>query len=185
MKRGKLFRLGILVGRFQTLHAGHEQLIGTAAALCEKVGVFVGSSQEEGTANNPFSYETRKKMLKKVFGRKIAVFPLPDIGVGNTATWGEYVLGKAFEAFGSEPDLLVSGRESRRTDWFSGEKGRGTAELYIPKTIEISATKMRAFLLEDDRKSWESYSNPALWEMYDDLRTEVIASENNRETKSV
>ena len=30
---GKPFSLGILVGRFQTLHAGHEQMIRTALAL--------------------------------------------------------------------------------------------------------------------------------------------------------
>ena len=50
----KPFALGILVGRFQTLHAGHQQMIETALSLCDQVGIFVGSSQESGTQKNPF-----------------------------------------------------------------------------------------------------------------------------------
>ena len=45
----KPFALGILVGRFQTLHAGHQQMIETALSLCDQAGIFVGSSQESGT----------------------------------------------------------------------------------------------------------------------------------------
>ena len=41
----KPFALGILVGRFQTLHAGHQQMIETALSLCGQVGIFIGSSQ--------------------------------------------------------------------------------------------------------------------------------------------
>ena len=66
----KPFSLGILVGRFQALHTGHEQMIHTALALCDRVGIFVGSSQESGTANNPFSYETREGLLRLLFGRR-------------------------------------------------------------------------------------------------------------------
>ena len=88
----KPFSLGILVGRFQTIHTGHEQMIRTALALCGRVGIFVGSSQESGTANNPFPYATRERLLRLLFGEQIQVFPLPDIGVGNNGTWGDYVL---------------------------------------------------------------------------------------------
>ena len=84
----KPFALGILVGRFQTLHAGHQQMIETALSLCARVGIFVGSSQESGTRKNPFPYELRRKMLENLFGDRISIYPLPDIGVGNTAAWG-------------------------------------------------------------------------------------------------
>ena len=62
-QKEKPFSLGILVGRFQTIHAGHELMIETALSLCKQVGIFVGSSQEAGTAQNPFSYETRVVMV--------------------------------------------------------------------------------------------------------------------------
>ena len=139
----KPFALGILVGRFQTLHAGHQQMIETALSLCDQVGIFVGSSQESGTQKNPFPYALRKRMLEKLFGDRVSVYPLPDIGVGNTAAWGDYVLENVMQRFGRMPDLLVSGKEARRLDWFDSVAGVRIAELYIPKTVEISASQMR------------------------------------------
>ena len=64
----KAFKLGIIVGRFQTFHVGHECVVNKAVQLCERVGIFVGSSQEEGTLKNPFSYEMRKNILRKILG---------------------------------------------------------------------------------------------------------------------
>ena len=141
----KPFQLGILVGRFQTMHLGHEQMVQTALDLCRETAVFIGSSQESGTNKNPLSYEIRKQLLQNVFGDRLQIYPLPDIGVGNNSRWGDYVLRNVFERFGVMPDLLVSGKESRRPDWFEGPGAPAISELYIPKTIDISATQMREF----------------------------------------
>ena len=150
MMENKPFRLGLVVGRFQTLHTGHEDMIRKAIALCDRVGLFVGSSQESGTFKNPFSYELRREMLTDVFGSNVCVYPLPDIGVGNNAKWGDYVLGQVTERFGRLPDLVVSGKEERRLDWFDSIAGNGISELYVPKSIEMSASQMRQFFAEDD-----------------------------------
>lgn len=181
----KPFSLGILVGRFQTLHAGHEDMIRTALALCDRVGIFVGSSQEWGTANNPFSYATRERLLGLLFGGQAEIFPLPDIGVGNNGTWGEYVLRNVVARMGCPPDLLISGKELRRVSWFDGIQQVRISELYIPKSIDISASQMRSFLLTDDRYSWQRYTNPILWGEYDALRQQVLSSKDNGETASI
>ncbi len=181
----KAFQLGLLVGRFQTFHTGHEMMIQTALEVCERVGVFIGSSQESGTAKNPFSYDTRVKMLRAVFGRQIEIYPLPDIGVGNNGKWGDYVLRSAKLCFGSVPGLLVSGKEERRIDWFDSAQGVAVAELYIPKTIDISATKMRQFLIDGDRESWQRYTGEKLWGSYEELRRAVLASKDNTQTASL
>lgn len=181
----KPFCLGILVGRFQTLHAGHEQMIRTALALCDRVGIFVGSSQESGTANNPFSYDTREGLLRLLFGDSVDIFPLPDIGVGNNGTWGEYVLKNVDARYHCSPDLLVSGKETRRVSWFDGIAGLRISELYIPKAIDISASQMRSFLLKNDRESWQRYTNPVLWGQYDSLRQLVLESKDNGQTASI
>lgn len=181
----KPFSLGILVGRFQTLHIGHEQMIRTALALCDSVGIFVGSSQEAGTAKNPFSYERRERLLRLLFGNQVDIFPLPDIGVGNNSTWGEYVLKNVVDRYDRSPDLLVSGKELRRVSWFDGIEDVTISELYIPKTIDISASQMRAFFLEDDCSSWQRYTNPALWGEYEQLRRVVLSCRENGETASL
>ena len=49
----KPYNSGIIVGRFQTFHNGHKDMIDRAVELCEEVGIFIGSSQESGTFKNP------------------------------------------------------------------------------------------------------------------------------------
>ena len=181
----KTFRLGIIVGRFQSFHKGHEYIIDRAVEICDTVGIFIGSSQESGTLKNPFTYETRENILKKVYGDKVVIYPLPDIGVGNNSAWGEYVLKNTTERFGNTPDLLVSGKEARRVDWFDGIEGVYASELYVPKIIDISATQMREFFLSGNSEEWKKYTNEKLWDMYKDLRAEVIRSKDNLETESL
>ena len=185
MNGEKQFGLGILVGRFQTIHSGHEQMIRTAAAICERVAIFVGSSQESGTQKNPFSYELRRELLLKLFGESVEIYPLPDIGVGNNSRWGDYVLENVRERCGVLPDLLVSGKEERRISWFDSVGGARIAELYIPKTIDISASRMRDFFITDNRDEWRRYTPAALWDDYDRLRETVIAAQEIAETDSI
>lgn len=181
----KPYKLGIIVGRFQTFHAGHEEIIRKAIAVCEQVGIFVGSSQESGTAKNPFSYEMRESILKKVFGNVVNIYPLPDIGVGNNSKWGDYVLENVYNKFGKTPDLIVSGKEERRISWLDSDEGKRVAELYIAKTIEVSATQMRDYLINGELEQWKKYTNPNLWDKYDTLRDIVISCKDNSETASM
>ena len=180
------YRLGILVGRFQTLHLGHEDMIRIAGELCDEVGIFLGSSQEFRTVKNPFTADERTRMIKSVFpSDRVSIYPLPDIFSGNTAKWGEHVLENVKKQFGMLPDLLVTGKEARRLSWFDGIQGVNIAELYIPKTIDISASEMRDYFLNDDRASWEKYTNPALHTMYEKLREIVISCKDNTESESI
>lgn len=181
----KPFELGIVVGRFQTLHTGHGEMIDTAIAICGQVGIFVGSSQESGTLKNPLTYEDRARILRKRFGDKVSIYPLPDIGVGNNAAWGNYVLQNVTERFGRTPDLLISGKEERRVNWFDSVEGLTIAELYVPKTIDISSTAMREHLIAGDRSAWQTYTDPLLWDEYDFLREKVIAAKDNPHTASI
>ncbi len=182
---GKAYELGLMVGRFQTLHAGHIDMIETALKVSDKVGIFVGSAQESGTAKNPFSYELRKEMLERIFGERIIVKPLPDIGVGNNSRWGDYVLKMTRESFGRLPDVVVSGKESRRSTWYDGEDGENIAELLVPKRISISATEMREFLTEDREDEWKRYADERLHPMYEKLREAMLIAKDNMESASI
>ena len=179
------FRLGILVGRFQTVHLGHVQMIRTALALCQRVAVFVGSSQESGTRMNPLPYEVRRQLLQNVFGDGLEVYPLPDIGVGNNAKWGDYVIENVRRCCGQYPDLLVSGKEARRIDWFDGVNSLRIAELYIPKSIQICASEMRELLCRDDYDAWKQYVPQQNRAMYPALRSYVLSAADHPETQSL
>lgn len=181
----KPYKLGIIVGRFQTFHAGHEEIIRKAVAVCQQVAIFVGSSQESGTAKNPFSYQMRESILKKVFGNEVNIYPLPDIGVGNNSKWGDYVLENVYNRCGMAPELIVSGKEERRISWLDSEQGKKVAEMYIPKTIEVSATQMRNYLINGEFEQWKKYTNPNLWDEYDTLRNIVNSCKDNLDTASM
>ena len=181
----KPFRLGIIVGRFQTLHTGHELMINKAIALCDRVGVLIGSSQEARTLKNPFSFEERREILQTVYGDALEIQPLPDIGVGNVAAWGDYVLNTVKECFGELPDLLVSGKESRRSSWLDGEDGQNVSELYVPKSIEISATEMREYFIRNDVETWKTFTDEKLWDHYERMRKIVLSAKDNLFTDSI
>ena len=181
----KPYGLGITVGRFQTFHKGHQMMLDKALELCDRVGVFIGSAQESGTNKNPFTYETRESILKTIYGGRISVYPLPDIGVGNNSTWGDYVLDNVNERFGRAPDLLISGKEARRIDWFDSVKGLSIAELYIPKTIDISAARMREMFVRDEFNTWKAFCDERLWNLFPVLRQTVLDSYDNTETSSM
>ena len=181
----KPFDLGITVGRFQTLHTGHVYMIEKAIAVCERVGIFVGSSQESGTFKNPYTYEQRERFLREVFGNKVEIYPLPDIGVGNNSTWGDYVLENVRKRFGKSPDLLVSGKEERRVSWFDSVEGVSVAELYVPKIIDVSASRMREFFISDRFDEWKEYTPKALWDDYEEMKAAVLAAKDNLYTDSI
>ena len=181
----KPFALGITVGRFQTFHLGHADMIEKAVAVCERVGVFVGSSQESGTAKNPFTYEQRERYLRRVFGDAIEIYPLPDIGVGNNSRWGDYVVDQVRLRCGASPDLLVSGKEERRVSWFDSVEGVSVAELYVPKIIDMSASRMREFFIADSYDEWKKYTPETLWNDYEEMKSAVLAAKDNLFTDSI
>ena len=179
----KEYSLGFIVGRFQILHKGHADMIEKAIELCDRVAVMVGSSQEAGTAKNPFDYETRKEFLRMQFGDRIDIHPLPDIGAGNNCRWGDYVMDTVRGIYGEMPDAFISGEEARRISWINPEYG--TAVVFVPKSIDISATRMTEYMLEDNRSAWTEYIADGLADQYERIRETVLAVQDKTETRSI
>ena len=64
----KVYDTGLICGRFQTFHKGHERLVDTGLLLCDRLLILIGSAQECGTERNPFNINTRTKILKEIYG---------------------------------------------------------------------------------------------------------------------
>ena len=64
----KPYDCGLICGRFQTFHIGHESLVETGLKLCDRILILIGSAQECGTMRNPFNINTRTDMLKAIYG---------------------------------------------------------------------------------------------------------------------
>ena len=170
----KKYKNALVLGRFQMLHKGHEEIINEAINQAQNVLVFIGSSDKSNTFDNPFTYEKRCEMLKAVFDDKIIIKPLPDLGVGNVFKWGDYVLDNALKYLDSV-NLIVEGIESKCELWFSDEIKKSLDFIKVDRSIiDISATKLREYLYNNEYTLWKNWVNPKLYKYYNELRLELI-----------
>lgn len=176
----KPYDCGLICGRFQTFHIGHESLVETGLKLCDRVLILVGSSQESGTERNPYDVATRMDMLRAIYGNDsdvIMMHGLADLTDENDIRpeWGRYLLDAVDRYLYKAPELMIYGNDESRSRWFDPEDIRGTSEFIVNRgRIPISATMVREAMVFDRRKEWMSMVNPKLHKMYNRLREELM-----------
>lgn len=178
----KAFKNSIIVGRFQPLHIGHEKLINIGLSVSEKVLVFVGSSDKKGTDRNPFDAETRIRIISKVFKKEIEegrviVRPLNDLTNENDLSyaWGDYVVSEAEKALGERLECIIYGKDKNIFKCFSKKIVDGISEIFIDrKQLVISATKVREYILQDNKECFEKYTSSSVHDEYDTLKDILI-----------
>ena len=57
----------VFLGRFQPFHNGHESVVKKYRDDYDEFCIVIGSSEKEGTKNNPLSFEERKKVIQECF----------------------------------------------------------------------------------------------------------------------
>ena len=175
----KPYDVGLICGRFQTFHKGHEKLIETGLMLCDRLLILIGSAQECGTERNPLNINTRTKMLKMVYGDNpnIMIYGLPDMTNENDICpeWGKYLLSHADRYIFKNPEIMIYGNDESRSAWFDKEDLKYTTDLILNRSeLPISATMLRQDMVEDNRKAWMENVNPKLHKMYDEIRSELM-----------
>lgn len=189
----KPYDVGLICGRFQTFHKGHEKLIETGMLLCDRLLIFIGSSQECGTERNPLNINTRTKMLRMVYGDNpnIMIYGLPDLSNENDIRpeWGRYLLQNTDRYIFKNPDVMIYGNDESRSAWFDKADLKNTTEVIINRNeLPISATVLRQYMVEDNRKAWMELVNPKLHKMYDEIRMELMTVDfykNKKENENV
>lgn len=176
----KPYDTGLVCGRFQTFHKGHERLIDTGLLLCDRVLILIGSAQECGTERNPFNINTRTKILKAIYGDRpeIMIYGLPDLTNENDICpeWGRYLLDNVDRYIHKNPEIMIYGNDESRSQWFDKKDLSDTAELIVNRqSLPISATMVRQAMAKDERKLWMSYVNPHIHKLYDELRAELMS----------
>lgn len=185
----KPYDVGLICGRFQTFHKGHEKLFETGLLLCDRLLILVGSAQECGTERNPFNVNTRTKMIKEVYGDNpnIMIYGLSDLTHEDDICieWGKYLLDNVDHYIYKNPDVMIYGNDESRSGWFDKKDLKNTTELIINRTeLPISATMLRQLMVIDDRKEWMKLVNPRLHKMYDELRRELMGVPFYQEMKA-
>lgn len=173
-----VFEYGIVVGRFQHIHIGHEKLINAGLSLCKKVLVFITVAQKGENEKNPYTYEYRKSLLEIIYKDevdcgKLIIAPIDDVTILDTS-WGEEVLNEAKTILGKFPNCIIYGKDKNILNCFPKEMVDNLTEVIIDRnSLEISATSMRKLLLEDDEKEWQKYANPLIYNKYNELKNKL------------
>lgn len=176
----KPYDVGLICGRFQMCHIGHESLINIGIQLCDRILILVGSAQECGTERNPLNISTRTEVLHEICGDNpnIMIYGLADLTDESDIRpeWGKYLLGNADRYIYKVPELMISGNDEERSNWFAPEDIVDMSQLIVNRgRIPISATQVRKMMVEDNRKEWMKWVNPKLHKMYDKLRRELMS----------
>jgi cytidyltransferase-like protein len=112
MKANKQKRVAFAIMRTQPLHFGHTRIIERMISKCETAIVALGSADKSRVPANPFTIEERIQMLDNVFGNRIKIVPLRDLGAtAETSTWCDYALDKISKLGMPAP-----------TDYFTGSR---------------------------------------------------------------
>ncbi len=178
----KPYDVGLICGRFQTFHKGHEKLVDTGRMLCDRLLILIGSAQECGTERNPLNINTRTKMLKEIYGDSpnIIIYGLADMTDENDirTEWGKYLLNNVDRYIFKNPEVMIYGNDESRSAWFDKSDLKNTTELIINRAeLPISATMLRQYMVADNRREWMKWVNPKLHKMYDELRRELMSVE--------
>lgn len=176
-----IFKYGLIVGRFQHIHKGHQKLIEIGLRLCDKLLIFIGSANQKISSRNPYTYEYRKSLIEIIYKEeiekgKIVIAPLNDFEDSNclTPAWGEYVLNSAKDILGGYPNCIIYGKDKNIFKCFSKESVKNLTEVYVDRqSLMISATKMRDFLLNDEKEEWKKYADEKIYNKYDELKEKL------------
>ena len=183
MDEARPYDTGLIVGRFQSFHKGHQRLIETGLMLCDRLLILVGSSQECGTERNPLNIRTRIDMIRTVYPTKnyptdrIMLYALSDMTDENDIRpeWGRYLLSNVDRYIYKAPELMIYGNDEARSRWFDTNDIKDTSEFIVNRgSLPISATMLRELMVRNDRREWMKWVDPRLHKMYDVLRDELM-----------
>lgn len=173
----------LLLGRYQLFHKGHMALVDKAIEECDNVLLFIGSSQEEGTIANPFSYALRKRMIQAIYQDKVMIKPLADLGVGNVPAWGDYVYDNAHKYL-DKVDRIYLGDEVKHASWYTPSHKEETQFRVVSRLdIPISASMIREAILRDDKDFFCQYVDKRLYSFYEELQAILVRVYNGQVTK--
>lgn len=175
------FDLGVVCGRFGHEQIGHKSLFDFGLKMCRRVYIIVGSAQERGTLRNPFSVETRIKVIKETYPgiqeSRLVVAGLNDMTneLDVNEEWGKYLKEHIESKMHKFANLMIYGNDEFRSRWFASEDLVNTAELVVPRsTIPVSGTQVRGLLTIDAEREWQKCTPELVHYMYSQLRAELM-----------
>ena len=144
----------LFIGRFQPFHKGHLEVVMRMMKKYSLVKIAIGSSQEQHTQKNPFSFEERKSMIELSMKQhnisNYKVYNVPDINDNNK--WVQHTL-----KITGEVNVVVTGNELVRS-LFEGEDI--CVEWINERYFNIIAENIRRAI--NQQQNWKQFVDPAV-----------------------
>ncbi len=113
-------RVAMAAMRTQPIHLGHTAIANAMTANFDEVIIFNGSADKPISISNPFPVEIRIQMWKRIFGDRIKLVPVSDLGATtDTTEWCDYLLKKAKQLGLPEPTDYFTGSPADAV-WYRG-----------------------------------------------------------------
>lgn len=148
----KMYKLAIVIGRHQIVHAGHELLKTEALKIADHVLILIGSAHQARTPKNPFTWEERKSMimltLSKEEQRRVTILPVRDYY--NDSAWTDYVKALIREHTNERAvSALVGHQKSHCSDTYYLDNFSDCCNYFNVKSeLDIDASMLRAMYFE-------------------------------------
>ena len=159
---------GIFVGRMQPVTKAHADIITRIGKENATGTIFLvkGKASSKDLEKNPFSAETQKKMLEKIAPKNVKIKIIPS---GFFVDFLNATTDKNFVVYGGSDRIKAYEKFSAYLD-----DGKKMKVEEIPRTDDdISATKVRKALLDNNEKLFKTLTNSAIHSMYQTLRDEI------------
>lgn len=147
---------GLAVMRLQPLHNGHCAIIDKMIKENETVIIGIGSCNQPISDKNPWSFEDRKSMVRQVYGSRVKIVPIDDLGPEeHENSWCDHVLGALAKVNAATPTTYYSGSDYD-SKWYRGRFGDNIVIVDRDKNDYISGTEIRKLISKGD-DSWKEY----------------------------
>jgi nicotinamide-nucleotide adenylyltransferase len=152
----------LFIGRFQPFHTGHLLVLQQLSTQCEEIIVGIGSSEDRGTQENPFSEQERKLMVTRSLDavgiHNYRIVSIPDIH--DPPRWVDHV-----RSLVSDFDVVIANNPFTRKLFV--EKGyvvKGTAQF---QRKLFSGKEIRRRMAQ--KESWEDLVPEAVVRIIKDI----------------
>lgn len=85
-----MYKLAVVIGRFQPIHNGHLTLFNKAKSIAKDVLCLVGSSNVSPNIKNPFNFHDREMLINRCVGDRVVCEPINDY-LYDDARWAREV----------------------------------------------------------------------------------------------
>ena len=156
-------KVGLAIMRMQPMHKAHINLINQMNSYCETSIIGLGSAQAFDEWN-PFTVEQRTDMIRNVFGDRVKIVPLVDVGTNKgTDEWIKYVIDKTTKIGLPNPTEYFSGSEADSV-WYKSHFGTKLHIMPREMFVHPSASEVRTLLAAGDT-AWKKYIPRVNWEI--------------------